>query len=195
MRNTVKLGVVLLVVCAISGGVLSYVHGITSKIIDARKAEEQARSMQIVLPQAQDFAAIESSELAGFKAEPKFTDVEEAYIGSAAGEVKGLVVKVAPSGYGGKIVMLVGIGSDNAVSGLEILSHSETPGLGAEVTKADWRAQFIGKGASGTLAVTKDGGEIAAVSSATISSRAVVRGVNAARELARATSVVGGAAK
>ena len=70
------------------------------------------------------------------------------------------------------------LGNGTFGTGVSIVSHAETSGLGANATKEAWRAQFIGK--SGTLAVTKDGGEIEALTGATITSRAVTSGVNSA---------------
>ena len=195
MGKTLKLGVILLLVCAVSAGVLSSVYSVTSKIIGARKAEEQARSMQIVLPQATDFNALSPEEVARFTADPKFAEIDAIYTGAANGQVLGIVARVRPAGYGGPITMLVGLGADMTVKGLQVMSHSETPGLGSEITNKSWQEQFIGKGASGPLAVNKDGGEITAISSATISSRAVVRGVNAARELARTSGILGGGSR
>jgi electron transport complex protein RnfG len=87
------------------------------------------------------------------------------------------------------------VNSDLEVEGLQVLSHTETPGLGAEITKPAFQSQFAGKGSSGPLAVNKDGGEIVAISSATISSRAVVKGVNTVRDLALALGAAGGAGR
>ena len=80
--------------------------------------------------------------------------------------------------------MMVGI-TDGKVQGISIISHTETPGLGAVAAAKNakgeaFRSQF--EGVSGVLAVNKDGGEIDAITSATITSRAVVAGVNAALE-------------
>ena len=66
-------------------------------------------------------------------------------------------------------------------SGVSFISHAETSGLGANATKEDFRAQFVGKA---NVAVTKAGGDIAALTGATITSRAVCDGVNAAIEAA-----------
>ncbi len=195
MRDTLKLGLILMLISAVSAGSLSYVHGVTSKIIDERKALEVARAMEVVLPSAQDFERLTAEELDEVKAGGGFSGVEEVYRGSADGEVRGVVAKVLTSGYGGKIALLVGVNSDLAVEGLQVLSHTETPGLGAEITKPAFQSQFAGKGSSGPLAVNKDGGEIVAISSATISSRAVVRGVNTVRDLALALGVAGGAGR
>jgi len=195
VRDTIKLGLILMLICAVSAGSLSYVYGVTSKIIDERKAQEVARAMAVVLPSAQDFERLSAEELADVKADARFAGVEEAYRGSTDGEVRGVVAKVLSSGYGGKVAVLVGVNSDHAIEGLQVLSHSETPGLGGEITKPAFQSQFAGKGSSGALAVNKDGGEIVAISSATISSRAVVAGVNTVRDLAAALGVGGGAGR
>lgn len=74
--------------------------------------------------------------------------------------------------------MVVGVGTDGTVTGVSIISMSETSGLGANASKESFRGQFVGK--SGELAVSKDGGEIDALTGATITSRAVTSGVNTA---------------
>ena len=94
-----------------------------------------------------------------------------------AGE-PGYVVRVSPNGFGGAIDMMVGISADGTVTGVAIVSQSETASLGANCTREDFRAQFTGR--SGTLAVSKDGGEIDALTGATVTSRAVTQGVNTA---------------
>ena len=88
---------------------------------------------------------------------------------------------MAPSGFGGNLDIMVGVGADGTCTGVSIISHAETSGLGANATKEDFRSQFVGKS---NVAVTKDGGDIAALTGATITSRAVWNGVNAAIEAA-----------
>ena len=83
-------------------------------------------------------------------------------------------------GYGGTVSVMVGIGTDGAITGLEILSHAETPGLGANAVKPDFKDRFIGK--SGELTVDKtsnEGQNVQAITAATITSKAVVSAVNA----------------
>ena len=90
---------------------------------------------------------------------------------------------MAPAGFNGTVTMMVGVDNDGKVTGISIISHTETAGLGATAA-ADtdagraFRDQFIGM--SGTVSVTKDGGEVDALTGATITSRAVCKGVNAA---------------
>lgn len=92
----------------------------------------------------------------------------------------GYVVQVAPSGFGGNLNMMVGVGADGTVTGVDIISHAETSGLGANATKPAFKDQY--RGQTGPLAVKKDGGTIDALTGATITSRAVTSGVNAALE-------------
>ena len=79
----------------------------------------------------------------------------------------------------------VSIYTDGACSGISIVSSGETSGLGANASKDYFRAQFVGK--SGTVQVAKDGGEIDAITGATITSRGVTESVNSA--LAAAASM------
>ena len=95
----------------------------------------------------------------------------------------GCAVQVTPAGFNGAVTMMVGVDNDGKVTGISIISHTETAGLGATAA-ADtdagraFRDQFIGM--SGTVSVTKDGGEVDALTGATITSRAVCTGVSAA---------------
>ncbi len=93
----------------------------------------------------------------------------------ADGNVFGYAVSVSPSGFGGNIDMIVGIGTDGKITGVNITALSETPGLGSRVNDANYLSQYNGTG--GKLAL---GSDIDAISGATISSRSVLAGVNRA---------------
>lgn len=160
-----KLAITLLVIAAVVSGLLGLTNYITADRIAQINAEKTAKSMQEVLPaDAYDEIAYTGTE----------ANVAAVY---RAGDM-GLVVEVTPGGFGGAIDMVVGIGTDGTVTGVSIINMSETSGLGANAAKEDFRAQFAGK--SGELAVSKDGGEIDALTGATITSRAVTSGVNTA---------------
>ena len=95
----------------------------------------------------------------------------------------GYAVQVAPAGFGGTITMMVGVDFEGNVLGIDIVSHAETAGLGDTAASDNakgqaFRNQFVGQ--TGELAVSKDGGTIDAITSATITSRAVTTGINAA---------------
>ncbi|MFH1387641.1 MAG: FMN-binding protein [bacterium] len=90
---------------------------------------------------------------------------------------KGRVIQVAPKGYAGPVEILVGIGKNGKVSGLKILSQKETPGLGSNAAKPEFLKQFIGKSLKDKIEAKQD---IEAITGATITSRAVCRGVKEA---------------
>ncbi len=169
MTNTksyyAKLTGTLLLISVVVAGLLGLVNHITADRIAAITADKTAASMREVLP-ADTYTEVPYSG----------TDANVAKIYDAAGQ--GYVVEVTPAGFGGTIDMVVGVQADGTVSGVAIISMSETSGLGANAQKEDFRAQFSGK--SGVLAVSKDGGEIDALTGATITSRAVTSGVNSA---------------
>ena len=103
----------------------------------------------------------------------------------------GFAVKVLVGGSQADLEMMVGIAADGTVSGVSFISMSETPGLGAVAAQNSekgqaFRDQFIG--AAGSVAVTKDGGTIDSLTGATVTSRAVATGVNAALACAAANS-------
>jgi len=160
-----KLVLILFAICAITALLLGMVNMITVDKIAALNAKKTADAMQSVL-------AADSYELAAYVGgDALVTAVYKA--GS-----KGYVVQVAPSGFGGTISMVVGVGTDGTVTGVSIIKMSETSGLGSNAAKDDFRNQYLGE--SGPFAVNKDGGSIDALTGATITSRAVTNGVNAA---------------
>ena len=164
----VQLVVTLFLISAICAVLLGLVNNITAGPIAAANEAATNAAMQAVLPAD----SYEQVEYTGGNA--LVTAVYKA--GDA-----GYVVQVAPSGFGGNLDVMVGVGADGTCSGVSIISHAETSGLGANATKEDFRSQFVGKS---NVAVTKDGGDIAALTGATITSRAVCDGVNAAIEAA-----------
>lgn len=104
------------------------------------------------------------------------------------GELSGWVVEsVAPNGYAGAIRMLVGVDAHGAISGVRVIEHRETPGLGdyIDAARSPWSQQFIGRRASDGLRwqVKKDGGPFDAMAGATISARAVTAAVGRAVEV------------
>jgi Na+-translocating ferredoxin:NAD+ oxidoreductase subunit G len=164
MGRIIKLGLTLAIFCVISAGMLAYVFMMTGPLIEANAKASFDGSLREVLPGAEGFKPVPGA--AGAKS--------EIYEGVAAGNVVGYAVKAAPRGYGGEIVMLVGIDPELRIKGMKILSQRETPGLGTNVEKPKFRQQFIGKGIQDAFEPKKD---IDAITGATISSRAVCEGV------------------
>ena len=167
----VQLVVTLFAISAICAVLLSLVNNITRGPIAAANETATQEAMQAVLP-ADSYTQVEYTG-----SDPLVTAVYQA--GGA-----GYVVQVAPSGFGGAMDIMVGVSADGVCSGVSIISHAETSGLGANAEQESFRSQFLGKS---NVAVTKDGGDIAALTGATITSRAVCNGVNSA--IAAAASV------
>ena len=168
---TLRLAVILFAFAAVVAIALGLVNMITKDRIAAFAEEKTAASMQAVLP-AEDYKKLENSGA------DKIDLVKEVY---EAGD-KGWVVMVTPSGFGGEINMAVGVDKSGKVTGVSIISMSETSGLGANASRESFRSQYVGK--SGSVALKKQGGEIDALTGATVTSTAVTRGVNAALQAA-----------
>jgi electron transport complex protein RnfG len=164
---TLRLAVILFAFAAVVAVCLGLINYITHEQIDEHKAAKAAAAMEAVLP------ADRYEPVTGSAAE-KLDLVREIY---AAGD-KGWVIMVSPSGFGGEIDMAVGVDESGAVTGVSIVDMSETSGLGANASRESFRSQFAGR--SGSVALSKEGGEIDALTGATVTSTAVVQGVNAA---------------
>lgn len=162
-----RLTVTLLIIAAVMAAALAGVNAITKDKIAEIKIQKTQAAITKVLPGAAGLEEIPLNENAGI--------VKTVY---ASGD--SYAVEVIPSGFNGAITMMVGI-EKGKVTGISIVSHTETPGLGA-VAAADnakgeaFRGQFAG-GESFTV-----GGNVDAMSGATITSKAVTSGVNAALE-------------
>lgn len=182
MRDLVKYGAILTIICIVSGVSLAFVYSKTSVIIADRQAKEALKAMGVVLPAATDFVEVSAGEIATAAGETK--GILQAYLGKAADETIGAIVKVESPGYGGMITMLVGMDKAGVCQGMQVISQSETPGLGANVKEESFYGQFAGQ--EGVLSLKKQGGQIEAISGATISSKGAVAGVNKALEVAKA---------
>ena len=165
-----RLALTLLAITAVVAFALSVVDALTAPRIAAITEQKTQAAIQKVLPGG-------GEALEGFTE----TGIVKAVYASDAG----YAVQVAPGGFDGEILMMVGVDKAGNVLGIDIISHTETPSLGAEAAADNakgeaFRSQFVGL--DGGFAVNKDGGQIDALTSATITSRAVVTGVNAAVE-------------
>ena len=162
-KYILRLTLTLLLITAVVAGLLGLTNYLTEDKIKALEDEKAVQAMQEVLP-ADNYEEL-PAEMEG---------VIAAY---RAGEA-GYVVRVSVNGFGGAIDMMVGVDNGGAVTGVSIISHAETASLGANCTREDFRSQFVG--GSGDFAVSKDGGQIDALTGATVTSRAVSKGVNLA---------------
>ena len=168
MKYILKLALTLLLITAVVAGLLGFVNLLTEDKIAENTAKKANEAMTAVLP------ADEYSKL-----EVVADDITEIY----KADDKGYVVRLNANGFGGAIDLMVGIDLEGKVTGISVISHSETASLGAECTRADWQSQFVGT--AGSLQVTKDGGTVDALTGATVTSRAVTEAVNRAVEFVK----------
>lgn len=165
-----RLALTLLVITAVVAVALAGVNSITAPKIEQLNAEKTQQAIETVLPGGFDTQITDYTDDTGL--------VTNVYSGA-----NGYAFEVTPAGFDNTITMMVGVDHDGKVLGISIVSHTETSGLGAVAAAStsageSFRGQFVGM--SGSVSVTKDGGEVDALTGATITSRAVCTGVNAA---------------
>ena len=173
MKKAIWLVASLTAISAACAGVLAYIDDITREPIEKSKTANTLRAAADVMP-----SGVEKVEASG----------EGAFLGlDASGQVIGYAVQGADAGgYGGEVVLMVGFRADRkTVVAYKTLAASETPGLGMNLKSPDFAGQFADKDGT-SLKVKKDGGEIEAITAATITSRAVCRAIASAAAKAAA---------
>ena len=184
MRDLFRMVFVLTVICAASGLVLSFTN-------QGTKAQREYQLLKYV--QEPSIKAV----LAGYDNDP-IKDRLVMELGKDAkgraikknifparksGELIALAYDSSATGYHGNVDVMVGVDLSGQLTGVSVMTHTETPGLGARVVEPEFTGQYAGLSLSPELNVSQDGGQIAGISGATISSRAVTSAVRSALEL------------
>ena len=186
-KFVIKVAGTLTVIALVTAALLGLVDGVTRDKIAEIEAEKTRIAMSAVAPAGSEFtdkqevpaAAAEAAAAQGGK-------VLELY-GVKAG---GCVMKISASGSQGSIVMMVGVDANKAITGISVVSHSETSGIGTKVVGNEPNDagvgvldQFIGLSGSGSLVVKKN---IVPITTATVSTKGITAGANAALAAAEA---------
>ena len=168
--------VALFVICIVAGGVLGIVFNATKDPIAAAENAKRTAAIKNVLPEFKTLktvnvkSAMEDAEIPFHLA----YDADNNFIGAA-------VETFTNKGFSGNISLMVGILADGTVKNISVLQHAETPGLGSKMEEETFKGQFNDKNAdSFNFSVKKDGGDVDAITAATISSRAFCDAVNRA---------------
>ena len=169
MNNWNRIGkpiVVLSLICVIVTGALAATNEVTAPIItEATIAAENAARAE-VLPEADSFSPVEGITVEG---------VSAVY---TADNGAGAAITASAKGYGGDVVVMVGIGSDGNITSIEVTEQKETQGIGSKVVgDPEYLARYNGLSAAEPLVLNED---VDAVTSSTVSSTAVINAVNAA---------------
>jgi len=187
MRDILEMVIVLGIICVVAAFSLARVYDITkdpiarqqrlarmqavNAVLPPHDNEPDRDAVQIPLDTSTDTRANEGNARAGSK-------TVLVYKGLQSGKLNGVAFEMSAAGYGGDIKVMMGLGIDGTINGIEIVSMSETPGLGAKVTAPVFKKQFQGKSLQNArFNVKKDGGDFDQISGATISPRAVVKAV------------------
>ena len=165
-----RLTITLLLITAVVAAALAGVNAVTAPEIARINAEKTQKAIEAVLEGGYE------TEITDFVDETGI--VSKIYAGP-----NGYAVEVTPAGFDNTITMMVGVDLEGKVTGISVISHTETAGLGEVAAEkgekgTNFRSQFVGL--SGEATVSKDGGDVEAITGATITSRAICAGVTAA---------------
>jgi electron transport complex protein RnfG len=179
MKDVVRLVLVLTVIAAGAGLILSGVEGVTREPIAKQRRLEMLRALRAVLPPMDNEPDKDTVSLVTGTNRKGKEESRIFYRGRQGTKLTGVAFKVVGTeGYAGNIEIMVGVRPDGTVNGIEILSQAETPGLGARITEPKFKDQFRGKNLENAdWKVKKDGGDFDQITGATISPRAVVKAI------------------
>ena len=173
LRNMV---LVLTLVCLGASAAVAVVYAVTKDPIAAASVAKTNKAIEEVVPQFDNNPSEEVLMVAADLQKPEETN--KVYVAKKGGEVVGYAVEsTTKKGFGGAFSIMVGFTPDGKVFNTSVLSHSETPGLGAKITDkgshfiTQWKGKNLTDG-SVNISVKKDGGYIDAITASTISSRA-----------------------
>jgi electron transport complex protein RnfG len=157
MKEMVRYGFVLAVICLSAAGLLAGMDSLTRDRIRAQSQAEEEGSLKDVFAEAANFEPVESDEeIIYYKAK------------DASGKSIGVAFKANAQGYSSTIETMVGMYTDGAISAIKVISQNETPGIGSQVAEDGFTSRFKNIRSPDT---------VQAITGATISSRAVIESV------------------
>lgn len=182
-KYIIKLTVTLFVTCVVVAALLGLVDNVTREKIAAINWENTVAAMKAVVadPDATTFSdALQDIEAPSAAAAAAGGTLDSVYEVQVGGANAGYAIKVVASGSQGNIEMMVGVDGEGAVTGVSIVKNSETAGIGSKVMENQNGVldQFVGKSAADGVLVV--GTNVDAITGATVSSKGVTAGVNAA---------------
>ena len=184
-----KVAGTLTVISLVVAALLGFVNSITAAKIAEIDAENTRIAMSAVAPEGSEFGdKIEVTDDMVAAAATQSGKILELYPVTNGGAEAGDVMKISASGSQGTIVMMVGVDANKAITGISVVSHAETSGIGTKVVGNEPNTagvpvldQFVGLSGAGSLVV---GSNITAISGATVSTKGITMGANAALAVA-----------
>lgn len=182
---------VLTGVAVIMGGILAFVNHLTEGPINEQKAKALADGIKTVMV-CDDIVVAKTDTVRQNDAKGKEVTYIIYQTQDKQGKDLGAAVESTTGGFGGDLKVLVGFDPEGKILGYTLLEHAETPGLGAKADKwfqKDGKGNIIGKTPAEPLTVSKDGGQVDAITASTITSRAFLLAVNNAYQAYKVTPV------
>lgn len=192
MKKMLKLSLSLFAVCLAAALALSFANQATKAKIQSNAQQKQQQMLLYLFPECDTFENMDASALrkAAQHSGVDETMIQEAFWAKSQTDVQGCVLQCQTKGFGGEIVFFAGFDTQGNTVGVRVLSHAETPGLGAKAAQDAFLQQFLQDPAAPSYTLVKNSASspsmIVAVSAATISSQAITDGVNAAKACALA---------
>lgn len=187
MRDILKPALSLFIICLIVTAALSFTYVGTKDVIAERAALEEENARREVLAGADKFEEIDVSGVIT-PANPELGMIKKAFTGINGDTAVGYVFTIDSAGYGGNIRIIAGVDKDSRVTGVKVGDNTETPGLGAKASEEPFISQFANLTITEPLRIVKGNSakpeEIDAISGATVTSKAVVKAVQAAIDMA-----------
>ncbi len=173
MDKVIKPGLILCIICVCASAILGFAYNATLEPIAIQAEKTKSNAMKEVLPEADSFEDL------GLTDEEK--NITAVYAAKKGDETIGYAIfGYTMEGYSGEVDILTGVDTTGVITGISIIAAAETPGLGDNAKKPEFRNQFVGK--TGTLEVVKNTAtkdtDIVAMTSATITTEAVTGAVN-----------------
>ncbi len=177
MNKTLKLGITLLIISAVAAGILAFSNEATKFKIAEIELKNTQDALAGIFGEVEDYTDIEKDDLAKFEnMQLEDEKLQAVYEIEEAGEVVGHSVTTVTNGFGGPVEIMVGFSSEGQVLGVRVLKHGETAGIGSKAAEAEFTDTFEGLPTSEEI-------EVETISGATITSKAVIAGVNNARNI------------
>ncbi|MCU6785808.1 RnfABCDGE type electron transport complex subunit G [Aedoeadaptatus acetigenes] len=181
MKNYLKTGLVLLVISAVAAGLLAVVNSFTSEVIAQAEFEKSVQAYQDIYgDKADKFEPLDEAKKAALV--EKYKEIQDVFVAKKGDEIVGYGINHTGNGYGGSMTNAIGLLNDGTIAGFRNIQNAETPGIGTQITEAPYFEQFVGKSfKNGEVKGNKDPqaeDEIPMISGATISSTAVLKGIN-----------------
>ena len=191
--SLLNMTLVLTGVAVIMGGILAFVNHLTEGPINEQKEKALADGIKTVMV-CNDLVVANTDEVKQNDEKGKELTYVIYQVKDAKGQDLGAAVESTTMGFGGDLKVLVGFDPEGNILGYTLLEHAETPGLGAKADKWFQKGQkgdIIGKSPAEPLTVSKDGGQVDAITASTITSRAFLKAVNNAYKAYKVTPVDG----